>query len=219
MVFSNTGKDETGMSGTFLTFEGGEGAGKTTVLKELHHKLEEKGYDVLATREPGGSHIAEKIRDIILDPAHTAMDARTEALLYAASRRQHLIEKVVPHLEQGGVVLCDRFVDSSLVYQGFARKIGVDAVRELNIFATGGIKPDATLYFDIDPVLGLQRIKENEGRENNRLDQESLEFHQAVRNMYLQLQREEPERIKQIDASQTLLKVTEDAWELVAQIV
>ncbi|SDO58949.1 dTMP kinase [Alkalicoccus daliensis] len=205
------------MSGTFITFEGGEGAGKTTVLKELHKKLAEKGYDVLATREPGGSHIAEKIRDIILDPEHTAMDARTEALLYAASRRQHLMEKVVPHLARGGIILCDRFVDSSLVYQGFARKIGVEAVRELNEFATGGMKPDVTLYFDIDPVQGLHRIKENKGREINRLDKESLEFHQAVRDMYLQLQEREPERIKKIDAGRSLPEVTDAAWKVLSQ--
>lgn len=201
----------------FVTFEGGEGAGKTTVLKELHKKLTEKGFEVLATREPGGSEIAEKIREIILDPSHTAMDARTEALLYAAARRQHLIEKVIPHLEKGGIVLCDRFVDSSLVYQGFARKIGVEAVRELNNFATGGREPDLTLYFDIDPKQGLQRISDNKGREVNRLDKESLEFYEAVRAMYLELQKQEPKRMKQIDAGRSLSQVTEDAWQILKE--
>lgn len=201
------------MKGTFVTFEGGEGAGKTTVLHNLYTKLKREGYPVIATREPGGSEIAEKIREIILDTSHTAMDARTEALLYAASRRQHLMETVIPHLEKGGIVLCDRFVDSSLVYQGFARNIGVEAVRELNNFATEGITPALTLYFDIEPAQGLQRIAENKGREINRLDQESLAFHEAVRNMYLQLQEQEPDRIQQIDAGGTVDEVTEAAWQ------
>ncbi len=205
------------MSGLFVTFEGGEGAGKTTVLKEIQKKLEKTGRPVLATREPGGSYIAEKIREVILDPSHTEMDARTEALLYAAARRQHLVEKVIPHLERGGVVLCDRFVDSSLVYQGFARKIGVEAVRELNMFATEGRLPDITLYFDIDPKEGLERIAANKGREINRLDQESLSFHESVREMYLQLQHQEPERIRLVDAGQTLEKVTDAAWSLLQE--
>ncbi|WP_147805130.1 dTMP kinase [Alkalicoccus halolimnae] len=205
------------MDGLFITFEGGEGAGKTTVLRTLAEKLQKEGRPVLATREPGGSYIAEKIREVILDPAHTEMDARTEALLYAAARRQHLVEKVLPHLEKGGIVLCDRFVDSSIVYQGFARKIGVEAVRELNMFATEGRQPDVTLYFDISPEDGLKRIGDNKGREFNRLDRESLAFHEQVRNMYLQLQREEPERIQLIDAGRSLEEVTDTAWKVIAE--
>ncbi|NJP39004.1 dTMP kinase [Bacillus luteus] len=201
------------VSGWFITVEGGEGAGKTTAMLSLKEKLEGEGWEVLATREPGGSVIAEKIRAVILDPSHTEMDPRTEALLYAAARRQHLIEKVFPHLEKGGIVLCDRFVDSSLVYQGYARGIGVEAVKELNRFATEGRMPDLTLYFDIDPEIGLARISSGRGHEVNRLDAEALPFHEKVRSMYRELQQQEPERIRQIDASGTPDLTVKKAWE------
>src|SRR6478609_10427971 len=123
------------MSGTFITFEGPEGAGKTTIIHMVQQKLIQEGYTIVLTREPGGIRIAEQIREIILNPSHTAMDARTEALLYAAARRQHLVEKVEPALRQGLTVLCDRFVDSSLVYQGYARGLGMEEVWSINQFA------------------------------------------------------------------------------------
>ncbi|QKS69622.1 dTMP kinase [Paenalkalicoccus suaedae] len=201
------------MTGLFISFEGGEGAGKSTVLHKIETKLKAHHVNVLATREPGGNIIGEKIREIILDPIHTEMDMRTEALLYAASRRQHLVEKVLPALKTGTVVLCDRFVDSSLVYQGGARGIGIEEVRELNHFATDGLLPDLTLYFDIDPKEGLARIATNNGREFNRLDQESLSFHQEVRETYVHLQQQEPERIHTIDASGTVEEVVEATWK------
>lgn len=193
--------------GLFITFEGGEGAGKTTVLKTIKNRLEASGRDVISTREPGGSIIAEKIRKVILDPKHTEMDARTEALLYAAARRQHLVETVIPHLENGYIVLCDRFIDSSLVYQGVGRGIGIDEVLQLNLFATEGMMPDLTLYFDVTPEVGLARINKHSGREFNRLDQESMSFHEQVRKAYLDLQKKEPERIHTIDASEELENV------------
>ncbi|PYZ91530.1 dTMP kinase [Salipaludibacillus keqinensis] len=201
------------MSGLFITFEGGEGAGKTTVLHRVKEQLEQEGLSVIATREPGGSVIAEKVREIILDPAHTEMDIRTEALLYAAARRQHLIETVIPQLNQGGIVLCDRFIDSSLVYQGVARGIGVDEVLQLNLFATEGMMPSLTLYFDIAPEKGLSRIAEHKGREFNRLDQESLSFHHQVRKAYHDLQQKEPERIHTINASERLEQVIENTLQ------
>lgn len=194
----------------FITVEGGEGAGKTTVLKRLYESLTDKGYDVLMTREPGGSVIAEKIRDVILDPAHLEMDDRTEALLYAAARRQHLTEKVLPHLQKGGVVLCDRYIDSSLVYQGGARGIGIERVRELNHFATGAFYPGKTFYFDVSPEIGLKRIGDHKGREFNRLDAESLAFHEEVRRTYLTLAKAEPERITVINAEQAEEAVFQD---------
>lgn len=197
------------MRGLFITFEGGEGAGKTTVLKEIKERLESVGKKVIATREPGGSVIAEKVREVILDPAHTEMDMRTEALLYAAARRQHLVETVIPQLEKGNIVLCDRFVDSSLVYQGVGRGIGIDEVLNLNLFATEGMMPQLTLYFDVTPEVGLARINEHQGREFNRLDQESIAFHEEVRKAYLFLQKREPERIHTIDASKELPQVIE----------
>ncbi|MGJ9385870.1 dTMP kinase [Salipaludibacillus sp. CF4.18] len=197
------------MRGLFITFEGGEGAGKTTVLKIVKEKLEAEGYEVVSTREPGGSVIAEKVREVILDPEHTEMDARTEALLYAAARRQHLVETVIPQLELGNIVLCDRFIDSSLVYQGVGRQIGVDEVLQLNLFATEGMMPHMTLYFDVTPEVGLARINKHSGREFNRLDQESMAFHEQVRKAYLALQKKEPKRIHTIDASEEIEEVVQ----------
>ncbi|SDZ66612.1 dTMP kinase [Evansella caseinilytica] len=207
------------MKGTFITFEGGEGAGKTTVLQAVKKKLDDAGKKAVLTREPGGSIIAEKIRELILNPEHTEMDARTEALLYAAARRQHLVEKVIPHLKAGYIVLCDRFIDSSLVYQGVARKIGLEEVLKINLFATEGLLPDRTLFFDIDPEVGLQRIAAHGGREYNRLDQESLDFHYLVRKAYYDLKNLEPERIRLIDAAQPLDNVVEVAWDDVSQYI
>ena len=141
------------MTGKFITLEGPEGSGKTTVSKELAKILNESGYKVLLTREPGGVDIAEQIRNVILDKKNTKMDARTEALLYAAARRQHLVEKVLPALKEGYIVLCDRFVDSSLAYQGVARNLGIDEVYNMNLFAINDVMPDKTLFFDIDSTL------------------------------------------------------------------
>ncbi|WP_245948207.1 dTMP kinase [Paenibacillus sambharensis] len=190
--------------GFFMTIEGGEGAGKTTVIKGLTRYLEQQGYEVVTTREPGGIPIAESIRSIILDPVHTMMDPRTEALLYAAARRQHLIERVLPALESGCIVLCDRFVDSSLAYQGHARGLGMDEVWDINRFAIEGAMPDLTLYMDVDPRLGLQRIHEAKQREINRLDLEGLSFHERVREGYLMLLEKFPERLIKVDANRMI---------------
>jgi len=152
------------------------------------------------TREPGGIPIAESIRAIILDKANTAMDPRTEALLYAAARRQHLAEKVLPGLERGAVVLCDRFVDSSLAYQGYARGLGIDAVWDINRFAVAGTMPNLTLYMDINPEIGLRRIQAANEREINRLDLESITFHRLVREGYKLVPQRFPGRIVEIDA-------------------
>ncbi|AUS24276.1 dTMP kinase [Paenibacillus sp. P2(2022)] len=187
--------------GIFITLEGGDGSGKTTMIQRLAKYMEEEGHPVVTTREPGGIEISEKIRSIILDPAHTSMDARTEALLYAAARRQHLVEKVKPAIEQGAMVLCDRFVDSSLVYQGFARGIGIEEVASINRFAVDDWEPDATFYLDIEPELGLARINASRGEEMDRLDMESISFHHKVREAYLELARKFPERITIVDAS------------------
>ena len=201
------------MSGYFITFEGGEGAGKTTVLFALEKKLRELGFDVLTTREPGGIAIAEKIRDIILTPAHTEMDGRTEALLYAAARRQHLVEKIIPALKQGKVVLCDRFIDSSLAYQGHARNLGIDEVFAINQFAIQEVMPDMTLFFEIKPKEGLKRISANKDRERNRLDLETLAFHEKVYEAYHILLDKFPNRIRKINANQQLEDVIKDTLE------
>ena len=191
----------------FITFEGPEGSGKTSAANEVIHILVARGYDVLYTREPGGTPIAEEIRNIILDKKNTALDARAEALLYAASRRQHLVEKVWPALKEGKIVISDRFLDSSLAYQGAARKIGIENVLNINLFATEGTFPDLTLLFDITPEKGLERIAVNKKREVNRLDLEALEFHRQVRETFLELAKKYQERYVVIDASKTLPEV------------
>ncbi|HPV69437.1 MAG TPA: dTMP kinase [Bacilli bacterium] len=191
----------------FITFEGPEGSGKTSAANEVIKILIARGYDVLYTREPGGTPIAEEIRSIILDKKNTALDARAEALLYAASRRQHLVEKVWPALKEGKIVISDRFLDSSLAYQGAARKIGIDNVLNINLFATEGTFPDLTLLFDITPEKGLERIAINKKREVNRLDLEALEFHRMVRETFLELAEKYRDRYVIIDASKTLPEV------------
>ncbi|MFU1796743.1 dTMP kinase [Paenibacillus azoreducens] len=196
--------------GIFVTLEGGDGSGKTTVIDRLKTYLESRPIPHIITREPGGIEIAEKIREIILNPSHTAMDARTEALLYAASRSQHLAERVEPALAEGKLVLCDRFVDSSLVYQGYARGIGVDQVWSINQFAIHDRMPQLTFYLDIEPEIGLARIAASKEREVNRLDLEGLPFHHKVREGYLKLVERFPDRIVVIDASQTIENVERD---------
>lgn len=203
----------------FFTFEGPEGAGKTTVLKMIVSKLQEEGKEVIATREPGGSVIAEEIRQVILNPVHKEMDAKTEALLYAAARSQHFVEKIEPALREGKVVLCDRFIDSSLAYQGIGRGLGIEGVKSINEFAIGDRMPDMTILFDLDPEIGLERINSHKDREINRLDVESLAFHQKVREAYLLLAKEFPERIFVIDASQSLEEVYQSVWKVLRDAI
>jgi dTMP kinase len=205
--------------GLFITIEGPEGAGKTTIIKMLLEKLADEGYSVMSTREPGGIEIAEQIRRVILDKDNTEMDGRTEALLYAAARRQHLVEKVIPALNKGSIVLCDRFIDSSLAYQGYARGIGMDEVYSINQFAIENKMPDATFYFDLAPEIGLERINRHEGREINRLDLENLEFHRKVREGYQILKERFPNRIMEIDASEPLERVFEAVLSLMQSLI
>ncbi|MBR6865995.1 MAG: dTMP kinase [Bacilli bacterium] len=199
----------------FITFEGGEGAGKSTAIKRIVEKLTSEGYEIVLTREPGGTPIAEEIRNVILDKKNTAMDPRTEALLYAASRRQHLVEKVIPALKEGKLVLCDRFIDSSLAYQGGARGIGIDNVYNMNLFATEGMLPDLTILFDIKPEEGLARIAANSQREVNRLDVEKLAFHNKVRDSFHELAKKFPERFVIIDASKGPDEVFEESYKAI----
>ena len=200
--------------GFLVSLEGPEGAGKTSVLEALIPILEDRGVEVLTTREPGGVLIGEKIREVILDPSHTEMDPKTELLLYIASRRQHLVEKVLPALEAGKMVIMDRFIDSSVAYQGFGRGLDIDAIDWLNEFATDGLKPDLTLYFDIEVEEGLARIAANSDREVNRLDMEGLDLHRKVRRGYLSLLEKETDRIEKIDASLPLDQVIENTQQL-----
>ncbi|MGM9923324.1 MAG: dTMP kinase [Bacillus sp. (in: firmicutes)] len=205
--------------GLFITVEGPEGAGKTTILNLLHNHLKKEGYNLLLTREPGGIAISEQIRHILLNKDNTMMDERTEALLYAAARRQHLVEKVEPALRAGAIVLCDRFIDSSLAYQGYARGLGVKEVYRINEFAIEKTMPDLTLYFDIKPEEGLKRIQANQGREVNRLDMEALSFHEKVREGYLSLVEQFPERIKVVDASDDIEVVFGNALGIIEPFI
>ncbi|RKP45470.1 dTMP kinase [Cohnella endophytica] len=199
--------------GTFITIEGGDGTGKTTLIQALALQAREQGHEVMITREPGGIPIAEAIRAIILGTENTAMDARTEALLYAAARRQHLAEKVMPALRKGAIVICDRFVDSSLAYQGYARGLGIEAVWEINRFAIEDCMPDLTLYLDLDPEVGLARIEQNGDREVNRLDLEGLAFHRKVREGYKLLESQFADRFVTIDAAMTPAQIADNAWQ------
>lgn len=192
--------------GILITLEGPEGAGKTTILQQILPILTQVGVAILTTREPGGIRIAENIREIILAPENTAIDGRTELLLFAAARRQHLNEKVRPALAEGKIVIIDRFIDSSVAYQGYARGIDVADVEMINNFATDGLLPDLTLYFDVDTEIGLSRVMSG-NREVNRLDLEAEEMHQKVRAGYQAIAKANPERIVTIDASQTIDQV------------
>ena len=167
--------------GKFIAFEGGEGSGKSTILEMVYNYLIENNIDCIKTREPGGIKISEDIRNIILDKNNTQMDAKTEALLYAAARRQHLVEKVIKELEKGKIVLCDRFLYSSLAYQGYARGLGIEEIYNINKFAIDEYMPDLNLFFDVSPEVGLARINRNKDREVNRLDLEKMDFHHKVR--------------------------------------
>ena len=204
--------------GIFISFEGPDGAGKTTVLEAILPQLKKLvAKEVITTREPGGVAIAESIRDLILDVNHTNMDDKTELLLYIAARRQHLVERILPELKKGNLVLVDRFIDSSVAYQGYGRGLDADAVTWLNNFATDGLQPDLTLYFDVDSQIGLTRIEKNKEREVNRLDLEQLDMHRRVRSGYLKLAQENPDRIVTIDAARPLEEVITDALFIIKQ--
>ena len=196
----------------FITFEGGECSGKTTVIVELCKKLEELGISYISTREPGGIRIAEDIRNIILDLNNTAMTRECEALLYAASRMQHLSERVLPALEDGKVVICDRFLDSSLASQGYARGIGFDDVLRANSFALDYL-PGLTIFIDVTPDVALKRLS---GRDKtDRLDLEKNDFHQRVYEGYHEVMKMYPKRVVRIDGNQSLEDVVNDCINVV----
>lgn len=201
----------------FITFEGPDGAGKTTVSTAVVKRLQAEGYPVMYTREPGGSGIAEQIRKIILDPANTDMDARTEALLYAASRRQHLIDVVLPALAAGTTVISDRFIDSSLAYQGCGRGIGMQEVYAINAFAVEGKMPDKTIFLNVPAEQGLERIA---GRNYlDRLDRESESFHERVYAGYQKVIEMYKDRMIIVDASQPEAEVIAEAYARVKELL
>lgn len=202
--------------GYFIVLEGPDGSGKSSVSDIVCEKLKEKGYEVVHTREPGGIEIAEEIRNIILDPKNTSMDAKTEALLYAASRRQHLVEKVVPAKSQGKIVICERFVYSSLAYQGYGRGLGFDEILKINDFAIGNDYPDMTIYLDINEEVGLKRIESRTFKD--RLDKESLSFHHLVNEGYREVLRRFKDT-KVVDASKSIDCVVDDVLALIMNLI
>ena len=206
------------MKGIFITFEGGEGSGKTTLINHIYDTLVSMGKKVYKTREPGGVEIAEQIRNVILNVDNVKMDKRTEALLYAASRRQHLIEAVNPRLEEGYIVLCDRYIDSSLAYQGYARGIGIEEVLNVNLFATSGLLPDKTIFVDVEPSVGLARIKDN-NRNQNRLDLEKMAFHEMVYEGYKKVEKMFPDRFVSINGDQDREAVYNDCMKVILDLI
>lgn len=208
------------MEGKFISFEGTDGSGKTSVIKEVERYLKVAGYDVVTTREPGGVSISEQVRNVIHDVSNTDMDPICEAFLYAASRRQHLVQKVIPLLQQGKIVLCDRYIDSSLAYQGYARGIGIEKVKQINEFAIDNVYPDLTLFIDVKPEVGLERIYEHQQtHEVNRLDKESLDFHKKTHEGYMILTKMYPDRIKDIDGERPIKEVAMDCFKQIKDIL
>lgn len=205
--------------GLFIVFEGGEGAGKSTILDKIYDWMNTEGIPCIKTREPGGIKISEQIRSIILDNNNTEMDERTEALLYAAARRQHLVEKIIPALNEGKVVLCDRFIDSSLAYQGYARGIGMDEILEINKFAIGEYMPDLSIFFDLEPSEGLKRINIDNNREVNRLDNEKIDFHNKVREGYYKVLEKDKSRIVKVDASKSIDEVYKNVKYIITELL
>ncbi len=204
------------MKGLFITFEGGECSGKTTIIQELCKTLEEKKIPYISTREPGGIDIAEQIRSIILDVKNKNMTEETEALLYAASRMQHLKEKVIPALEKGYIVICDRFLDSSLAYQGYARHLGMDSILRINHFALNHL-PDLTLFIDVEPDIALKRLENR--KKTDRLDLENIQFHKDVYQGYLEVCQMYKDRIVKIDGNVELDVVTKNCIKYVLDFI
>jgi dTMP kinase len=186
----------------FITLEGPDGSGKSIQVPQLAEFIRQKGYEVLTTREPGGTSIGDQIRQVIMKLGNTAMNPRTEILLFCAARAQIVEEVLRPNLQRGVVVISDRYADSTLAYQGYGHGVDLNELRRLLAFVTGGLKPDLTLLLDVDAVTGLKR-RQSSGGEWNRLDAYELAFHQRVRDGYLELVREEPQRWRVIDAGQT----------------
>lgn len=204
--------------GLLITLEGPDGSGKTMQLDLLEEALRKLGYSVVRSREPGGTPIGEAIRGIILNPEFTEMDSMTEALLYAASRAQHVAEKIRPAMEQGAIVLLDRFLDSSLVYQGIGRGMTIETIEAINRFATGGLQPDATFMVYIGYEEGLRRKVRQNGR-LDRMEAQQEAFHRQVNEGYLQLAQRYPERIQLIDGARDPQTVHQDILKRVQQLV
>ena len=193
------------MSGLFITIEGTDGSGKTTQINLLEEYFKNKGFYVFCTREPGGNMISEKIRELIIDKENTEMTPITEAMLYAAARAQHVSCDILPVLKDGGVVISDRFLDSSIVYQGYARGLGAKVIKDINKYAVNGLEPDITFFLRLRPTDGIERKKNQ--KELDRMESEGEKFHQLVYSGYMQLCRNNKSRIKVINAARTIEEI------------
>jgi dTMP kinase len=200
-----------------ITFEGPDGSGKTTQIALLADALIQQGYSICRTREPGGTPIGEQIRDVLHDPDNEPMEARTEILLYSASRAQLVAEVIRPELAQGAIVLCDRFFDSTFAYQGYGRGLDLEALRRITEFAVGGLRPDLTVYVDIDPEVGLKRRLKDTGAEWNRLDKMALAFHQRAYEGYRRLIAADPDRWVAVNGDRPVEEVQADIQALVLE--
>lgn len=203
------------MRGLFITLEGGDGAGKSTQIKNIKSFFEKKGLVVVHTREPGGTPISEKLRDILLDSNNREMEAVTEMLIYAAARAQHVRELVMPQLEKGSIVICDRFLDSSIAYQTYGRKLG-DMVEIVNGYATDGLTPDLTFWMDIDPDAGKERVSKM--GDFDRLEMEERDFHYRVYDGYKKIAENNSERVKRIDATRSVEEISEEIVNYLEEI-
>ena len=199
------------MKGKFITVEGSDGSGKTTFINSATEYLIKKGYKVITTREPGGTVFSEKVRELLFDSSNE-IDAKTESLLFCVSRRDHIIKKIIPYVEEGYIVICDRFVDSSIAYQSYGRGLNKQDIIDINKYTTDGLEPDLTLYFNVDVEIGLSSTKGRD--ENNRMDNESLKFYKDVKRGYDELSNDYKKRIKVIDANQDYEKVEKDAFKI-----
>ena len=202
-----------GKSGIFITFEGGEGAGKTTLIEGISRHFLSLGYSILKTREPGGTKIGEQIRSLLLEHREEKVSPYAELCLFLASRAQHIEEVIMPALEMGKVVLCDRFNDSSVAYQGIARGLGKVQVAQTCAFISEGLEPHLTFYLDIDPSVGLSRVQKT--REQDRIEVEGIAFHTKIRNAYLELQKQYPKRIHRLDATLPKEEVYREAVDVI----
>lgn len=205
------------MKGLFITLEGIEGCGKSTQLGLLREHLAARGFDVVTTREPGGTPAAEAVRAILLDPAHAALSSTAEALLYAAARAQHVDELIRPALEAGKIVLSDRFADSTTAYQGAGRAISMETIQALHSIATRGTWPDLTIILDLPAAEGLKRAARGGGLD--RIEQEPLAFHERVREEFLRIARAEPDRVRVVDGSRPVDAVEQEIRTIVDQRV
>ena len=205
------------MNGKFIVFEGPDGSGKTTIIKKVKEILEEENKEISYYREPGGTDISEKIREIIIDNDNYLMDPKTEALLFASSRAQLVAEKIIPDLKAGKIVICDRFVMSSLLYQGLGRKLGIENIKNINDFATGGLKPDLTLFFNIDYKTALERKRANFSPD--RLENEDFSFHKTIFDGYLKMADLYKDELKKVDARKSIEDLTSDVMAIINKLL